>query len=299
MSTPPLDALVAQLAASQHGVVARAQLLALGLTPEMIRGRIQRGLLHRIHRGVYAVGHKRLTREGRYMAAVLACGDAAALRHRTAAAHWGIRPYGGRIEVAAPGRPRGRKGDSFVACSSSLDPDEVTTHEGIPTTTVARTLIELASTDPPPRLEKAIREAGFLRLFDLCDLQEQIGRHPNHKGITKLRAIVETAAETHARTRSELEDRFLQHLSVESLPSPQVNATIELPDRTIEADMVWPDRKLIVELDGWHGHGTRAAFESDRDRDLALAAAGWVVVRVTWRMLASGIPPQLRQLLTQ
>ena len=269
------------------------------MSREMIDGRIERGTLHPIHRGVYAVGHTRLTKEGRYMAAVLACGEAAVLRGRTAAAHWGIRRHSGRIEINTPGRPRARKDNAFVASSWKLDPDETTTHEGIPTTTVARTLMDLAATDRRVQLEKAIREAEFLRLFDLGELQRLMERRPRQKGMTTLRAVVEAAAETRNRTRSDLEDRFRELLLDEQLPMPEINAEINLGERKIEADMVWRDRWLIVELDGWQGHGTRSAFESDRERDLALAAHGWRCVRITWRMLRPGIPTQLRALLAQ
>jgi predicted transcriptional regulator of viral defense system len=299
MSLPRFDALVADLAARQHGVVARFQLLALGLSREMVDGRIERGVLHRIHRGVYAVGHRRLTREGHLMAAVLANGEGAVLNDRSAAAHWGIQRYEGRITVNADGKPRARKNTPFVARSWTLEPDEKTTHEGIPITTVARTILDLAATQPPPKLEKAIREAEFLRLFDLDELLHLIERHPKRKGIAKLRAIVVLAAEARNRTRSDLEDRFLELLAKEGLPMPEINKRIELPSATIEADMVWPDRQLIVELDGWQAHGTQSAFESDRSRDLALAPTDWRPIRITWRMLADGMPSDLRLLLTQ
>jgi predicted transcriptional regulator of viral defense system len=288
------DRVIADLAARQHGVVARVQLLAAGLTREMIDGRIARGSLHRIHQGVYAVGHAKLTQEGRYMAAVLACGEGAALSRQSAAAHWRIADYRGRIVVTAPGRRGRRKGTPFTVRRGALYPDEVTTHDGIPVTTVSRTLIDLAGSST---LERAIREAEFHRLFDLGDLERLLMRHRNATGTRRLREVVRLAAEERNRTRSDLEDRFLELARRAKLPPPDVNATVELPVGTIEADMVWRDRRLIVELDGWQGHGTRRAFEEDRQRDLALAAEGWTAVRVTWRGLARGLPADLVRLL--
>ena len=296
VSPRPLDALVAALAAVQHGVVSRTQLFGLGLTREMIDGRIARGALHRVHRGVYAVGHSRLTRRGRYMAAVLACGEGAVLSDRSAAAHWGIAQYSGRIAVTAPRRRRAKPGPVLTR-SSTLAPDEVTTRDGIPVTTVARTILDLAAIQPRSAIEKAIREAEFLRLFDRDELERLLVRHKRRKGTRELRAGIGAAAEERNRTRSELEDRFIRLLLDAQLPAPELNAMLELDSATLEADALWRDRKLIVELDGWQAHGTRTAFESDRERDLALAADGWTTVRITWRGLKDGLPVDLRRLL--
>jgi predicted transcriptional regulator of viral defense system len=296
VSPRPLDALVAALAAAQHGVVSRVQLFGLGLTREMIDGRIARGVLHRVHRGVYAVGHSRLTQQGRYMAAVLAGGGGAVLSHRSAAAHWRIARYSGRITVTAPRRRRA-KPKLVPVCSSTLAADEVTIHEGIPITTVARTILDLAAVQPPSAVEKAIREAEYLRRFDLDELQRLLHRHSRRKGTADLRRAIAAAAEQRDRTRSDLEDRFIHLLLDADLPMPELNATLELDATTLEADALWRDRKLIVELDGRQAHGTRSAFESDRERDLALAAAGWTSIRITWRGLGKGLPQDLRRLL--
>lgn len=293
----PVDARVAALAARQHGVAARRQLLALGLSEKMVDGRIARGALHRVHQGIYAVGHKRLTREGHYMAAVLACGDGAALSHRSAGAHWGITNYSGRIAVTATTRRR-RANSSFSVSSPKLHPDEITCHDGIPTTTVARTIVDLAATHPAA-VDRAIREAEYRRLFDLTDLEHLLARYPTRKGSGRLRALLACFGEANAHTRSDLEERFLVLAGEAGLPLPDVNALVELPSGVIEADIVWRDRHLVVELDGWQAHGTRSAFERDRERDLALAAAGWRTVRVTWLGLSDGIPPDLLRLIAQ
>jgi very-short-patch-repair endonuclease len=244
---------------------------------------------------VYAVEHARITRDGQYMAAVLACGPDAALSHRSAAALWGITRYSGRIEVTVPS-PR-RRFHPFTARRSSLEPDEITEERSIPVTTVARTLVDLGAVLTDDQLEKAIREAEFLRLFDLTEITRLLNRHPRRKGTTALRKAITAASDVRNRTRSELEDRFISLLSKANLATPELNGTLELEAMTIEPDAIWRDRKVIVELDSWEAHGTQSAFERDRERDLALAAAGWVSARVTWHALDHGIPPNLHCLL--
>jgi predicted transcriptional regulator of viral defense system len=142
-----LDAALAALAARQFGVVSRLQLLAAGFSDRAIRRRLEAKRLHRIYAGVYAVGHPRVCREGRWLAAVLACGEGAVLSHRSAAALWGIRDYDGRIEVTA--RHAHRRGSLLVARRSSLERDEITAHRGIPATTVERTLVDLSAVLEP------------------------------------------------------------------------------------------------------------------------------------------------------
>src|SRR3954452_3276482 len=137
----PVDAAIAALASGQYGVVARTQLLAIGLSRDSITRRVRAGRLHPLYRGVYAVGHTRVCREGRWLAAVLACDGV--LGRRAAGANWGLRPYDGRAEVIVRRGHRGRPG--VVACRSPVEPDEITVHRGIPTTTVARTLLDLAT----------------------------------------------------------------------------------------------------------------------------------------------------------
>jgi very-short-patch-repair endonuclease len=290
-----VDADIAALATRQYGVVSRAQLIEIGLSTDAIDRRVARGWLRPIYRGVYAVGHERIPREARWLAAVLAAASGAALSHRAAASLWGIRPYSGRPQVTVPPGARVRPG--VIARRSSLQPDEITEERGIPVTTVARTLIDLASVLTDDQLEKAIREAEFLRLFDLTELTRLLDRHPRRKGTAALRNAISQASDARNRTRSDLEDRFISLVSKANLPTPELNGTLELDAMTIEPDAIWRDRKLIVELDSWGAHGTQSAFESDRERDLALAAAGWVSVRITWLALAHGIPPNLQRLL--
>jgi very-short-patch-repair endonuclease len=277
------DRAISELAGRQHGVVSRWQLLELGLGRRAIQVRIEAGRLHPIHRGVYAVGHKRLAREGHWMAAVLACGPGAVLSGRTAAALWGIRPYSGRIEIVAPG-PR-RHSAAFIARRSSLPPDEITETAGLPATTPARTILDLAAVLEDHQLDKAIREADYRRILDMSELNRLIDRHPTCKGRASLRKALATAALGMSTTRSELEDRFRALLLTANLPRPTLNATIELNTTTIEVDALWKSHGLIAELDGHAAHASATAFEADRLRDRRLAAAGYTVLRITWRQL--------------
>lgn len=277
------DAAIAMLAAAQHGVVSRAQLLELGLSASAIRRRVQGGRFHIVYRGVYAVGHKRLTREGRWMAAVLAAGANAVLSHRSAAALWGLRQHGGRPEVTVPA---GRRGPPRLTVHRSLLPfDEVIVRDGIPITTAARTILDCAAVIASGDVERLIREAEFLRLDDQVGLDALLARYPRRQGTAALRAAIARAKQGSGRTRLELEARFKSLLSKANLPQPDMNATLELGELTIQPDFLWRQKKLIVELDSHQAHYTTHAFENDRARDRAATVAGYKVVRVTSRQL--------------
>jgi very-short-patch-repair endonuclease len=262
-----LDEVIGALAGRQHGVVGRAQMLAAGLTVRAIDHRIQTGRLHLLYRGVYAVGHQVLSQRGRWMAATLATGGV--LSHRSAAALWGIRPSHGQIEVTTPRTRTPRPG--LLLHRAVLPQDEITTHHGIPVTTPARTLLDLAAVLPRHQLQRAMNEAEIRRLDGPHRL---VARYPTKKGRANLNAQL-------TYTRSDLEARFLAFLDGRRFPAPQTNTLIE----GVEVDAVWPDRKLVVELDSWTFHGTRQAFENDRRKDRHLTARGWIVIRITWRDL--------------
>lgn len=293
--TSGVDAAIAALAASQFGVVTRLQLLGLGLDDDGILRRLVAGRLHRVHAGVYAVGHPLLSQRGLWFAAVEACGKEAALGDTSAAALQGlIQPLPGAITVIAPGV---HSHDGLVVRRSHLAPDDITTKDGIPVTTVERTLLDL-SVVRYPRLERALREADVLGVLSWPRLKILLERHARKPGTARLRALVETGR---ARTRSELEDRFRALVLAENLPAPVYNAAIELDGTTYELDVFWPEHALIVELDGHAFHANRAAFDSDRERDRKLAAAGFVVIRVTWKQLERPKPllADLRALLSR
>jgi very-short-patch-repair endonuclease len=288
------------LAEGQHGVVARAQLLRLGVGRRAIEHRLQHGRLHPIHHGVYAVGHRVLSKEARWMAAVLAAGPGAALSHRSAAALWGLRrSTRSRIEVTVATQRRPRPGIQMHR--GRLAPDEVTVVDGIPVTTVLRTLLDLAAVIPPRQVERAVHEAEVRRLSDLLSLDDLVVRHPRRRRIATIRAVLAAGRIGAIVTRSELEDRFLAFVDAAGLPRPEVNTSLRVGGRWIEADCVWRAERLIVELDGHATHGTAAAYERDRARDRTLNAAGWRVVRVTWRQThdePNALAADLRTLLT-
>jgi hypothetical protein len=273
---------VARLAQRQHGVIARRQLLGLGLGQGAIEHRLATHRLQAIHRGVYALGHPLLTREATFMAAVLAVGEGATLSFTSAAAHQDLLSLRGPIHITTH-----RKLESTGALTIHqicLPPDEVEVVDAIPVTTVARTLFDLAAIVPSHTLRAAMRQAEHRRLGDRVGLTELLGRYPHHRGVRALRAVAGEGVETGV-IRSELEARFLQFLVDSGLPRPQTNLPIHLGERFVEADCAWPNRRLIAELDGRRFHDTERAFERDRARDRALAVAGWRVVRVTWRQL--------------
>jgi very-short-patch-repair endonuclease len=278
--SPPLWLAVVERAEARWGVVSRAELLALGASGARINAWRRRGRLRVLHRGVYAVGHRRLRPEGHRLAAVLACGPGAVLSHTSAAAHWNLLTTAQtRIDVTAPRARRGAPGIRLHR-SRSLDAQDATQHDGIPTTTVARTLLDLAATGKPSRLENALAQAMRQELYDHNAIEHTIARANGHRGTGTLQRAI---AHDLKLTRSEYEARFLKLLRDAGLPEPQVNVPLTaLDDERYEVDFYWPSHRLVVELDGWETHGTRAAFRRDRARDAALTAAGFRVLRFTW-----------------
>jgi predicted transcriptional regulator of viral defense system len=291
------DASIAELAERQHGVVSRRQLLELGLGRQAIARRREAKRLHDVHRGVYAVGYRRLTRLGGWMAAVLACGPGALLSHRPAGVLLGmLDSCPDRVEVTAPRRLAGR--DGIRARQASVALDEQTVVAGIPVTTPARTLLDLAAVLDPHRLARALERAEALRLTSETSLHALLERHAGRPGAACLRRMLAELVPQH--TRSELERRFLTFVEKAGLPRPRTNVWLQLGEDWIEVDAVWSDRRLVVELDSRAHHLTREAFERDRERDRRLQAAGWRVARLTDRALrAPGTSDELRALLSR
>ena len=277
-------AAAAELAATQRGAISREQLRVCGLSDDRIDFWIATKRLHPRHRGVYALGHRRLTRKGRYVAAVLFAGDGAVLSHYAAADLWELRASRElRIDVTAPSNRRGDR--TVVIHGGALEQGEITTHEGIPVTTPLRTLLDLAAVVPRAELERAIRQAVYQRLTTTALLAEAVNDRRGQRGTKRLRTALTHLGEAPGVTRSQLEDQFLRFLRRHRLPLPELNVELEIGGRKIEADCVWRDRRLIVELDGRDAHDSTPAFESDRARDLALTALGWRTGRVTSRRL--------------
>jgi very-short-patch-repair endonuclease len=267
------DRSIASLAGAQHGVVSRAQLRCLGLSVAAVDHRVRAGRLHVIHRGVYAVGHAVLGVEGRWMAAVLACGADAVLSHGSAAAAWELQQVGsGAIHVTIPAAPgRARRRGVRLHRSRVLRPADTTVHRGIPITTPARTLIDLSRRLGGRQLEHAIDLADQRGLVDFRDLEAA-----NSAALNAVLRRYRTAS-----TRSELEERFLRLCDDHGIPRPETNVRIE----GLEVDFVWRDRRLIVEVDGYAYHRSPSAFEADRERDVTLSVAGWQVLRFTWAQI--------------
>lgn len=266
------DAEVAALAHQQHGVVARWQLLDMDLGRDWIRHRVRAHRFHPVRRGVYAVGHTRLTVSGRRMAAVLACGRVAFLSHRTAAAHWALlRSNGGwiHVTVAATGRKKPR---GILPHESKDVADHATIHDGVPVTTVARTLLDLAAADDP-LLERAIEESEHLRLFDLKQIDAVAA--PGRPGVRRLRRALEIYRPATGNERSHFERRVYKAIVAAGLPAPSVNVWLLGAER----DLVWFDHRVVVELDGpWH-QGTAARIR-DPQRDATLQLHDYRVLRV-------------------
>jgi hypothetical protein len=276
---------LAGLAGRQFGVVARGQLLGLGFGADAIAHRLAIGRLHRVFAGVYAVGHPAIGREGGWMAAVLASGDGAVLSHRSAAALWGMR-----LEVPATPEVTIARSTAPIAglrrhCSVLL-PDEATVRNRIPVTSIARTLFDIAACLPALEFERALREAEFLRLPQRPTLEEIYWRRRGRRGARTVRITLEGLSRLPGgKSRSRLEDRFLRFARKAGLPMPETNVILRFGAATYEADCVWRDCRLIAELDGHQAHGTRSAFESDRERDRRMQVGGWRVIRITWRQL--------------
>lgn len=271
---------VHRLIEAQYGVVSRAQLLEVGCTRSMVETRLRRGTLVPLHPGIYAVGHRHLRTQGHWLAVVLWAGPGAALSHRDAAALHGLRPCNrSRIEVTTRRRMKRRAGVE-VHHSTVLDAQDITTVDGIPVTSVARTLVDLADVVPRDHLAKALREAEHLRVIDVRALRDAMLRTRTRRGPghARLTAVLDEHRRRGTQlTRSILEDRFLALTAEHRLPRPRTN----VPVVGHEVDACWPDHRLAVELDGWDRHKDRHAFQRDRTKGNALTAAGWRLLRFT------------------
>jgi very-short-patch-repair endonuclease len=254
------------LARVQHGVVSRRQLLDCGLSEWAIRHRVNRGRLHVVRRGVYAVGRAEITREGEWMAAVVGCGDGAALSHHSAAAHYRIRPdRPGPIHVSVPPDVRPRGAGIAVHRRAAYD---TTRRRGIPITTPVQTLLDLATCLPRDQLDAAVNEADVLDLIDPERLRGALDGRRGQPGVAPLRLLLDRR--TFRLTRSELERLFLRIVRRAGLPIPLTRQRVN----GFEVDFYWPALGLVVETDGLRYHRTPAKQERDSRRDQAHAAAG-------------------------
>jgi very-short-patch-repair endonuclease len=266
------------------------------MSRDAIRHRLRQGRLRPIHRGVFAFGHGALTREGRWLAAVLAAGPSSVLSHRAAGSLQGIR-YSDRLEVTSPRYSALR---SVTVHTSPVPLDEITVMSGIPVTGISRTLLDLAAVVPAHQIERAANEALHRGANDPLSLADLVVRYPRRQGVRTVKELLRRLEVSPTFTRSELEARFIAFLRAVGLPEPRTNHWLPIGAEWIECDCVWTERRLIVELDGHAAHATPAAFERDRARDRALAAGGWHTIRVTWRQLheePEALAADLRRLL--
>jgi hypothetical protein len=277
------------LAGTQDGVFSLAQLRALGLGASVVHKRCASGRLHRVHRGVYSLAPTSLlSRRGRYRAAVLACGDGAVLSHRSAADLQELRhTHRSAVEVTVTQTYARTIAGVQVHRSCTLTSADITTVDGIPCTTPARTLLDLAAVVDRRSLERALEQAEIMEVLDLSALGAQVQRNHTTLAGRRLRAVLADYAGGTAPTESEFEERFLALCRAAALPLPERQVYIDPGDGEpmVRADFAWRAERLVVETDGGRYHRTRRAFESDRRRDQRLTLAGWRVLRVTWRQL--------------
>ena len=270
---------LAELATRQHGVVSTGQLERLEYSRDTAARMAKAGRLHRLHRGVYAVGHTRLSAHGRCLAAVLACGSDALLSHFAASWLWGLwREAPERIDVTVAVRGHSR-GSLCLHHAPALGQQDRTVRDGIPVTALPRTLLDLGQV-APRRLPRSIELAEQLGLFDLREVDRMLKRCGRHRGRRELAAAI-AAYRDPGFTRSELERRFLRLVREAGLPQPSVNTFVA----GYEIDVYWEVERFGVELDTYDFHGGRVAFERDRLRQEDLKLAGIEIVRITGRRL--------------
>lgn len=284
------------LAERQHGVVSAKQMRQIGYSNGQIKRAVAAGRLHRIHRGVYAVGHPRLTKHGRCIAAVAACGPSALLSHVSAAWVWGLAPTCPALpHVSVPIRGHRRTGIQ-VHRAPALDAADRAEREGIPLTAVPRTLLDLAAT-ASRRLDRAIERSERLELFDLRAVDSLLTRTVGHAGSGPLRKALDVYREP-AFTRSDLERRFLALVRKSGLPKPAANTFVA----GFELDLYWAHERFAVELDSYEYHGGHTSFEQDRMRQEDLKLAGIEMTRITAGRIERepiAVTQRLHRLLTQ
>lgn len=268
------------LACRQGGVVTHGQLRVIGLSAAAIDRRIDAGRLLPLHRGVYAVGHQQVGKVGRRWAAVLACGPGAALSHESAAAVWDLAPVGGGLHVTVGLGGRSAPHGIRLHRSRVGSPGDVTMVEGLPITTPARTLTDLAAAGwRGRRLERAVDRAELLRLVDFDELRTMSERR--RPGSASLKAVLSRYHTGPVDTRSRLEEIVFELCAAHGLPRPNVNTVIEGDVR----DFAWPSNKLVVEADSYTWHRSPSALDDDRARDVPLVLAGWRILRFTWEQV--------------
>jgi len=279
------ERIIAELAGRQRGVVTASQLRAAGFDAQAVKRRLRSGRLHRLHRGVYLVGHRVAPEGAAELAAVLACGDGSAVSHPSAARLWRLpafRERSGPIHVMVAGRAVRHRPGIVVHRVRVLAPRDVRRVDGIPVTSPARTLLDLAGLISFRDMEITLADARALGLVRDRDLREVVGRYPTQPGAGVLRRLFELHRE-HGLSRSEAERKLFALVTAAGLPLPKQNVRIG----NFQVDLLWGREKVVVEVDGYAYHSSKRSFEQDRARDAQLAARGHTVIRVTWGQLGN------------
>jgi very-short-patch-repair endonuclease len=275
-----VERVLREVGAAQHGVAGRSQLVARGLGPDAIDRMIRSGRLIVLHRGVYQIGPLPLARAAE-AGAVLRCGGSSRISHASAAALHSLLDAARRprdVEVTTPRRRYRRIRGVRIHRVRELRPDEVTIVDGIPVTTPARTLLDIAESPGAARLvEQAFATALRRGLVTRAEMRGMVERHPRHRGAPLLRQLLDPK-EGPALTRSEAEEKLLGIVRRARLPRPELNATV----LGHEVDFLWRKESLIAEVDGYAFHGSPRSFAEDRRRDVELVVAGYRVLRFTW-----------------
>jgi len=268
-----VDARIARYADRQHALIRIDQLLALGLSRSAVSKRVARGALFRRHRGVYSAGHAELSREGEFLAAVFAGGEGALLAHEAGAELLALRRYpASLIDVVVPGKRHAPPGTRFHR--TTIPPRDRTIHKRIPVTSVPRLCVDLTETLVAIELTNVIHEADFRGWFNLRAFEDAMRRANGRHNLGVLKRAIAYHLDGSAGARSRNEVRFHAMLEQAGVPEPRVNVHVE----DIEVDFHWPDRRLVIEIDG-EGHGRKRTRREDVLRDRVLKAMGWTVLR--------------------
>jgi very-short-patch-repair endonuclease len=274
------DRRIAAIAELQRGLVSRSQLLAAGISTASIKRMLATGSLWPTHQGVYSVGCSIEVPLARETAALLAVGPNALLSHRSAAVVWGIcraRPDDAPVDVLIGPRRRTRRDGIAAHRTKRLERAEIRIHERLPVTSPARTVCDIAGAVSMRELERAVDEALIRRLVRLQQLRDAVAKENGRRGGPILAALLDHRGNSTV-TRSQAEERMLELVRAANFPPPETNVRLN----GYEVDFLWRPQRLIVEIDGYAYHSSRSAFERDRAKDAALAAAGYLVIRITW-----------------
>ena len=277
------DGAISRIAERQRALITRAQLKQLGIGRRAIDYAIARGRLHRMHQGIYSlVPFPALPPLAAEHAAILACGENALLSHHSAAAVWGIRPFlEGDVDVTVIGKETGRRRRGIrVHRTAHLDPRDARRHQQIPIISPARALLDIAPETSGRALEWALDQALVKRLTNRAQIRAVLAAYPHRPGTPKLQTLLDPDRPT-TITRSHPEEQLLDRLRKAGLPIPEVNARVG----NYTADFLWRAARLILEIDGYHYHHTRAAFERDHRRDAEHQREDFLVIRVTPRQI--------------